>query len=41
VVHLPKEGIGIGKGKAFPVQAWTGPERSSRLRLPDVKTTST
>ena len=24
-----------GKGKAFPVQAWTGPEGSRRLRLPD------
>jgi hypothetical protein len=24
-----------GKGKAFPLQAWTGPEGSRRLRLPD------
>jgi len=24
----------IGKGKAIPVQAWTGPEGSRRLRLP-------
>ena len=23
------------KGKAIPVQAWTGPEVSRRLRLPD------
>ena len=25
------------KGKAIPLQAWTGPEGSSRLRLPDFK----
>jgi len=28
-------------GKAIPLQAWTGPEGSSRLRLPDFKTTDT
>jgi hypothetical protein len=28
----------IGKGKAIPLQAWTGPEGSRRLRLPDFKT---
>ena len=27
-----------GKGKAIPLQAWTGPEGSKRLRLPDFKT---
>jgi len=26
------------KGKAVPLQAWTGPEVSRRLRLPDFKT---
>jgi hypothetical protein len=26
------------QGKAIPVQAWTGPEDSRRLRLPDFKT---
>jgi hypothetical protein len=26
------------KGKAVPLQAWTGPEGSRRLRLPDFKT---
>jgi len=26
------------KGKAIPLQAWTGPEGSGRLRLPDLKT---
>jgi hypothetical protein len=30
-----------GKGKAIPLQAWTGPEASRRLRLPDFKTTGT
>ena len=26
------------KGKAIPLQAWTGPEDSRRLRIPDFKT---
>jgi hypothetical protein len=30
-----------GKGKATPLQAWTGPEGSRRLRLPDFKTIGT
>jgi len=30
-----------GKGKAIPLQAWTGPEGSRRLRLPDFKTVDT
>ena len=30
-----------GKGKAVPLQAWTGPEGSRRLRLPDFKTIGT
>jgi hypothetical protein len=29
-----------GKGKAIPLQAWTGPEGSRRLRLRDFKTVS-
>jgi hypothetical protein len=29
------------KGKAVPLQPWTGPEGSRRLRLPDFKTIST
>jgi len=29
------------KGKAIPLQAWTGPEGSRRLRPPDFKTIST
>jgi len=35
----PKEHI--KKGKAIPLQAWTGPEGSRRLRLPDFKTIGT
>jgi hypothetical protein len=29
------------KGKAIELQAWTGPEVSRRLRLPDFKTIDT
>jgi hypothetical protein len=29
------------KGKAIPLQAWTGPEGSRRLKLPDFKTVGT
>ena len=32
---------GKGKGKAIPLQAWTGPEGSRRLRFPDFKTVGT
>ena len=32
---------GKGKGKAVPLQAWTGLEGSRRLRLPDFKTIGT
>jgi hypothetical protein len=28
------------KGKAMPLQAWTGPEGSRRLRIPDFMTIS-
>jgi hypothetical protein len=30
-----------GTCKAIPLQAWTGPEGSRRLRLPDFKTIGT
>ena len=30
-----------GKGKAIPLQAWTSPEGSRMLRLPDFKTLGT
>jgi len=29
------------KGKAIPLQAWTGPEGSRRMRFPDFKTIGT
>jgi hypothetical protein len=29
-----------GKGKTVPLQAWTGPEGSRKLRLPDFVTTA-
>jgi len=32
---------GKAKGKAIPLEAWTGPEVSRRLRLPDFKTVGT
>ena len=33
--------FGKGKGKAISLQAWTGPECSRRLRLPDFQTIGT
>jgi len=35
------KGKGKGKGKANLLEAWTGPEGSRRLRLPDFKTIGT
>ena len=32
---------GLSKGKAIPLQSWTGPKGSRRLRLPDFKTIGT
>ena len=29
-----------GKGKAVPLQAWSGPEGSRKLRFPDYMTTA-
>jgi hypothetical protein len=31
----------VKKGKAIPLQAWTGPQGSRRVRLPDFKTINT
>ena len=31
---------GKGKGKAVPLQAWSGPEGSRKLRFPDLMTTA-
>jgi len=36
-----RTGKGKDKGKAIPLQAWTGPEGPRRLRLPDFKTIGT
>jgi len=33
-----KYSTALRKVKAIPLQAWTGPEGSRRLRLPDFKT---
>jgi len=30
-----------GKGKAVPLQAWTGPEGSRKLRVPDFRDNGT
>jgi len=30
----------VGKGKAVPLQAWSGPEGSRKLRFPDFTTTA-
>ena len=34
------QGPGKGKGKAVPLQAWSGPEGSRKLRFPDYMTTA-
>jgi hypothetical protein len=39
--ELINELINKGKGKAIPLQAWTGLTGSRRLRLPDFKTIGT
>jgi hypothetical protein len=43
MLHIALRGnwCNIGKGKAIPLQALTGPEGSRRMRLPDLKTTGT
>ena len=41
VEDLEKQLAVKGNGKAIPLQAWTGPEGSRRLRLPDFKTVGT
>ena len=35
-----KSRYAVGKGKAVPLQAWTGPEGSRKLRIPDFMTTA-
>jgi hypothetical protein len=42
IVHsLPVRQVLNKAGKAMPFQAWTGPEGSRSLRLPDFKTIGT
>jgi uncharacterized membrane protein YqiK len=41
VVVVVAEAAAAAIGKAFSLQAWTGPEGSRRLRLPDFKTIGT
>jgi len=38
LVHGPH--VDKGKGKAVPLQAWSGPEGSRKLRFPDFMTTA-
>ena len=33
-------GLTVGKGKAVPLQAWSGPKGSRKLRFPDFMTTA-
>ena len=37
---IPWHKLRIDKGKAVPLQAWTGPEGSRKLRFPDFVTTA-
>jgi len=39
-VNILGRSAGKGKGKAVPLQAWTGPEGSSKLRFTDFMTTA-
>ena len=41
IVYCKWNIIAIGKGKAIPLQAWTGPEGTRSLRLPYYKTVDT
>jgi len=40
IVKLSLDLIGKGKGKAVPLQAWSCPEGSRKLRFPDFMTTA-
>jgi hypothetical protein len=39
-IKYTKIGKGKGKGKPVPLQAWSGPEGSRKLRSPDFMTTA-
>jgi len=40
-MNFNKHPVSAIKGKAIPLQAWTDPEGSRRLRTPDFKTIGT
>jgi len=40
LLNIASKGRSKGKGKADPLQAWTGPEGSRKLRFPDFVTTA-
>ena len=40
IIEINTLGKGKGKGKAVPLQAWSGPEGSRNLRFPDYMTTA-
>jgi len=39
-LHTHIEILGLGKGKSVPLEAWSGPEGSRKLRFPDFMTTA-
>jgi hypothetical protein len=39
-IEMQHRNTNIGKGKAVPLQAWSGPEGSRKLRFPDFMTTA-
>ena len=39
-VHNPRHGVCVTRGKVVPLQAWSGPEGSRKLRFPDFMTTA-
>jgi len=42
IFHRKNQEEGVkGKGKAIPLEAWTGPAGSKGLRIPDFKTIGT
>ena len=39
-ISLLSKGKGKGKGKSVPLESWSGPEGSRKLRIPDYMTTA-
>ena len=40
LVNIIQTDVSSGKGKAVPLQAWSGPQGSWKLRFPDFMTTA-